>query len=108
MNIFDIIAEFCSNVGYATILGAVIGGIFVVVGIVITHRLKKREPLPPLIIIPPEADPLSGLASNPGGLKDIDNMDITSKEYSEALALRLELMKNPDSVAEVYHAGEER
>lgn len=106
MNILHVIAEFCSNVGYATITAAIIGGIFVILGIVFTQHLRKKS-APPLISIPPKDDPLSKLTANPGEMKKIDDMDVKTQKYSEALAIRLALTKDPDSVADVYYRGEE-
>lgn len=103
MNIFDKIAEICSNSGYAAIIAAIIAAV-VAVGIAIYNKHKKgASDSPTVIVIPPPIDPLSDLHVDIVGIKDIDEEDINSLKYVKLLATRMKLLKNPNSQADVFY-----
>lgn len=108
MNIIKMIAEICSNEAYAVIIAAIIGGPTTAAIVAYLHKRKKTPELSESIEtikidIPPPIDPLDGLNADVIGMKKISEENFNSSEYIKSLASRISMLKNPNSIAEIYY-----
>lgn len=104
MEFLNKVWEACSNQGHATIIGAIITASGAIVAAIIAaicskHKKGKEGVIP----IPPEVEPLAGLKADSAGLKGIGQEKFNNKKYVEALATRMELLKNRDSHLDVFY-----
>lgn len=103
----DFINLILRNPQVATIVAAVITGIFVIVAAVIQKTKKPSQEMKPVkIIIPPAPKPFEGIQ----GTRNIsasatDDLPLDSNEYRGALLTRVELTKNPATKLEVIKKG---